>query len=306
MSAINSPLAYTTSALYLTVRSIMPPEVPNSAGFFRPLHVVAPEGTLVNPRFPAAVGAMGVTGYRLVDTIFGALAQAAPHRVRAASEGGSTRCTIATSTDGNMRILSESIVGAWGGHPSMDGVDGIANVAGNMANAPVESVESAFSVLIESYGFAPDSEGAGKFRGGLGIRRQFRLLDPNGGVLQIRSGRALEPPWGLHGGSDGTVCQNVLDPGKPEEHALQGNETLSIPGGTVYLHVTPGAGGFGPPAERSMEWVCQDVRNGKISPERAREIYRVVVSPKGVLDQKATQRLRATTSSTSESSSALR
>ncbi len=179
-SAINSPLAYTQSALYLTVRSIMPPEVPNSAGFFRPLHLHAPEGTLVNPSFPAAVGAMGVTGYRLVDTVFGALAQAAPHRVRAASEGGSTRCSIDASQDGQRCILSESIVGAWGGHPAMDGVDGIANVAGNMANAPVEAVESAFPVLVEAYGFAPDSEGAGTFRGGLGIRRQFRLLAPDG------------------------------------------------------------------------------------------------------------------------------
>ncbi len=292
-SAINSPLAYTQSAVYLTVRSIMPPEVPNSAGFFRPLQVNAPEGTLVNPSFPAAVGAMGVTGYRLVDTVFGALSQAAPHQVRAASEGGSTRCTFDASQDGQRRILSEAIVGAWGGHPTMDGVDGIANVAGNMANAPVEAVESAFPVLVEAYGFAPDSEGPGTFRGGLGIRRQFRLLAPNGGLLQIRSGRASAPPWGLHGGASGTPCQNVLNPGGPQEQTLRGNETLHIPSDTVYVHVTPGAGGFGPPEARPVDLVAQDVRDGKVSPQRAREVYRVAVSDVGVVDADETRRLRA-------------
>ena len=131
-TAINSPLAYSRSAFYLSVRSIMSPDIPNNAGFFRPLHMVAPEGSIVNPRFPGAVGAMGVTGYRLTDCIFGALARAAPGRTRAASEGGTTRYTIAAHSNGRTAILSEALVGAWGGHAGLDGIDGVANIAANM------------------------------------------------------------------------------------------------------------------------------------------------------------------------------
>ncbi len=291
-TAINAPLAYSRSAFYLAVRSIMSPEVPNTAGFFRPLHMVAPEGTLINPSFPAAVGAMGVVGYRLADCIFGALAQAAPHLVRAASEGGTTRYTIGATRDGQPSILSEALVGAWGGHPHMDGVDGVANVAANMANSPIEMVESTYPVLVEEYAYEPDSEGAGRFRGGLGVRRKVRVLAPEGAMLQVRSGRAEHAPWGLHGGHDGTVCQNILNPGGPDEKRLKGNETIHVPAGTTYLHVTPGAGGFGPPEERDPAKIARDIRDGKISVQRAKEVYRAVVSSEGSVDEAATTRLR--------------
>jgi N-methylhydantoinase B len=291
-TAINSPLAYSRSAFYLAVRSIMSQEIPNTAGFFRSLHMIAPEGTLVNPSFPAAVGAMGVVGYRLADTIFGALAQAVPHLVRAASEGGTTRYTVGATKNGHPSILSEALVGAWGGHPRMDGVDGVANVAANMANSPVEMVESTYPVIVEEYGFEIDSEGAGKFRGGLGVRRKVHILAPEGGMLQVRSGRADHPPWGLHGGKEGTTCQNILNPGKPKEKKLLGNETLHVPSGTTFLHVTPGAGGFGPPEERDMALVAHDVRDGKISVQRAREVYKVEVDEDGHLDDAGTKRLR--------------
>ncbi|HYL89934.1 MAG TPA: hydantoinase B/oxoprolinase family protein [Burkholderiales bacterium] len=291
-TAINSPLAYSRSAFYLAVRSIMSQEIPNTAGFFRPLHMVAPEGTLINPRFPGAVGAMGVTGYRLTDCIYGALAKAAPHRVRAASEGGTTRYTFGSTVDGKPSILSEALVGAWGGHARFDGIDGVANIAANMANSPVEMVESTYPVMVEEYGYEPDSEGAGRRRGGLGVRRKVRLLAPQGGVLQLRSGRSKQRPWGFAGGEQGTTCRNVLNPGTAQEHALKGLETMHVPGGTVYLHVTPGAGGYGPPGEREPERVARDVRDGKVSVKRARDVYRVAVSRAGVVDAAATAGLR--------------
>ncbi|MFN2644935.1 MAG: hydantoinase B/oxoprolinase family protein [Burkholderiales bacterium] len=291
-TAINSPLAYSRSAFYLAVRSIMSQEIPNTAGFFRPLHMVAPQGTLINPKFPGAVGAMGVTGYRLTDCIYGALAKAAPHKVRAASEGGTTRYTFGTSIDGKPSILSEALVGAWGGHARHDGIDGVANIAANMANSPVEMVESTYPVMVEEYGYEPDSEGAGRRRGGLGVRRKVRLLAPQGGVLQLRSGRSKQRPWGFAGGEHGTTCRNVLNPGTPEERALKGLETMHVPADTVYLHVTPGAGGYGPAAEREPELVARDVRDGKVSIKRAREIYRVAVSVEGVVEAAETARLR--------------
>jgi N-methylhydantoinase B len=291
-TAINSPLAYSRSAFYLTVRSIMSQEIPNTAGFFRPLHMVAPEGTLINPRFPGAVGAMGVTGYRLTDCIYGALAKAAPHKVRAASEGGTTRYTFGSTVEGKPSILSEALVGAWGGHAHFDGIDGVANIAANMANSPVEMVESTYPVMVEEYGYEPDSEGAGRRRGGLGVRRKVRLLAPQGGVLQLRSGRSKQRPWGFAGGEQGTSCKNVLNPGTPQERVLKGLETMHVPGDTVYLHVTPGAGGYGPAQEREPELVGRDVRDGKVSVARARDIYRVAVSAAGVVDHAETRRLR--------------
>jgi N-methylhydantoinase B len=291
-TAINSPLAYSRSAFYLAVRSIMSPEIPNTAGFFRPLHLIVPEGSIVNPRFPGAVGAMGVTGYRLTDCLFGALAQVVPGAVRAASEGGTTRYTYAASVGGQPSILSEALVGAWGGHARLDGIDGVANIAANMANAPIEMVESTYPVMVEEYGYQPDSEGPGRRRGGLGVRRQVRLLAPAGGILQIRSGRAAIPPWGIDGGSDGTMCQNVLNPGTPSERRLRGLETLHVPADTIYLHVTPGAGGHGDPQLREPALVARDVRDEKISPARARDIYRVAVTARGEIDEAGTAALR--------------
>lgn len=293
-TAINSPIAYSQSAFYLTLRSLMPAEVPNTAGFFRPVHFIMPEGTLVNPRFPGAVGAMGITGYRLSDCIFGAFAQVVPERIRAASEGGTTRYTIATTNkNGKPEILSEALLGAWGGHSDFDGIDGVANIAANMSNSPVEMIEASYPVLVEEYGYETDSEGAGRHRGGLGVRRQVRVLSPDGAILQIRSGRTLQRPWGIAGGHEGSTCQNVLDPESDHRRELRGLETLHVPAGTVYRHVTPGAGGHGRPEQREPRLVSRDVRDGKISVGRARDVYRVAVSEDGTLDPAATQRLRA-------------
>jgi N-methylhydantoinase B len=254
--------------------------------------MIAPEGTIVNPRFPGAVGAMGVSGYRLADCVFGALAKAAPHAVRAASEGGTTRYTFGTTVDGKPSSLSEALVGAWGGHSVLDGIDGVANLAANMANSPVEMVESTYPVMVEEYGFEPDSEGPGARRGGLGVRRKVRILAQEGGILQIRSGRAQQPPWGTAGGQSGTTCQNVLNPGTPNERKLRGLETMHVPVDTVYLHVTPGAGGHGAPEEREPGLVARDVRDGKVSVSRAGAVYRVAVSAEGVIDAAETARLR--------------
>jgi N-methylhydantoinase B len=295
-TAINSPLAYSRSAVYLCIRSIMPAELPNTAGFFRPIHILLPEGTIVNPRFPGAVGAMGLSGYRLTDCIFGALAQIVPDAVRAASEGGTTRYTLASNENGVPKILSEALVGAWGGHSQLDGVDGVANIAANMANSPIEMVEATYPVMVEEYAYEPDTEGPGRHRGGLGVRRQVRVLSPDGAILQVRSGRTVQRPWGIAGGGQGTSCVNVLNPGTVEERVMRGLETIHVPYGTVYRHVTPGAGGHGPAFERDPELVARDVRDGKISVERARDVYLVEVSSDGVIETAKTDSLRTAAS----------
>jgi N-methylhydantoinase B len=153
-------------------------------------------------------------------------------------------------------------------------------------------VESTYPVMVEEYGYEPDSEGAGRRRGGLGVRRKVRLLAPQGGVLQLRSGRSKQRPWGFAGGEQGTSCRNILNPGTPQERTLKGLETMHVPGDTVYLHVTPGAGGYGPPSEREPELVARDVLDGKISVKRARDVYKVSVSRDGVLQKEETAQLR--------------
>ena len=285
-TAINSPLAYSRSAFYLAVRSIMSPEIPNTAGFFRPLHMIAPEGTIINPSFPGAVGAMGISGYRLADTIFGALAKAAPHAVRAASEGGTTRYTFATTVDGKPSILSEALVGAWGGHATLDGIDGVANIAANMANSPIEMVESTYPVMVEEYGYEPDSEGAGRAAaaalacGGACAYSRSRAASCRS-ARAARSSRRGAP----RADSRARPARMCSIPECRTSACSKGLETIHVPGDTVYLHVTPGAGGHGAPEQREPQLVARDVRDGKISMARARDVYRVAVSGDGVIDE---------------------
>jgi N-methylhydantoinase B len=146
--------------------------------------------------------------------------------------------------------------------------------------------------MVEEYAYEPDTEGAGRHRGGLGVRRQIRVLSSDGAILQVRSGRTMQRPWGIAGGGEGTTCQNILNPDTPNEQKMRGLETIHVPWGTVYRHVTPGAGGYGPPIERDPELVARDVRDGKVSTSRAREVYRVEVSVDGVIDVDKTAELR--------------
>jgi N-methylhydantoinase B len=127
------------------------------------------------------------------------------------------------------------------------------------------------------------------------VRRQIRVLAPDGAILQVRSGRTIQRPWGIAGGGEGTSCQNLLDPGAPNERKMRGLETMHVPCGTVYRHVTPGAGGHGPACERDPRLVARDVRDGKISVGRARDVYRVSVSADGIIDEQGTAALREST-----------
>ncbi len=150
---INTPLSFCKSNVYAALRSIMPPEVPNCHGYTRPIHVVAPEGSLVNARYPAPCGARGITGYRMVDCVFGALAAAVPAKVAADGAGGSTLPSFG-GLDGKKRfVFSECVMGTWGATSEHDGQEGVPHMASNQANVPVEMIESDYPIRIERYGF---------------------------------------------------------------------------------------------------------------------------------------------------------
>jgi N-methylhydantoinase B len=137
--AINCTLSFAKSAVYFAVRAVMDADVPNNAGFVRPITVKAEPGTIVNPRPPSAVAARGVTGFRVIDALLGALAQAVPERVRGAGEDGTTSYSIAGyDTEGRYRMFREAIMGNWGGGYGHEGLDGAANPACNIGNAPVQ------------------------------------------------------------------------------------------------------------------------------------------------------------------------
>jgi N-methylhydantoinase B len=290
--AINSTLSFVKSATYLTIRCALDQDVPNNAGVYRCITVKAPLGSILNPEIPAAVAARALTGYRVVDAVMGALAQIVPDRVVAAGEGGNTVIAFG-GTDSETRapfILVDMINGAWGGRANKDGIEGITNPSQNMSNMPVETLEDRFPILVEEYGFRADSCGAGKYRGGLGLVRQYRLL-ARSAMMQIRADRHAHRPYGLAGGGSAAPSINTLNPDTAHE-ALPSKTTREIAQGTVLRHEQAGGGGYGNPLERDPDLVSGDVLDQKISAAFAHKHFGVVVAADGKIDAAATATLR--------------
>jgi N-methylhydantoinase B len=292
---INAPLSFCKSNVYAALRSIMPAEVPNCHGYTRPIHVVAPEGSVLNARYPAPCGARGITGYRIVDCIFGALAQAVPDQIAADGAGGSTLPSFG-GWDGKKRfVFSECIMGTWGATSRHDGQEGVPHMASNQANVPVEMIESDYPIRIERYGFAADTGGPGRYRGGLGVVREYRVLADDI-YFGVRSDKSIHPPHGLFGGQAGAPAVNLIR-SEAGERVLPSMpmKPITLHAGDVYRHVMAGGGGFGDPLEREPERVRVDVLDGKVTIEHARAAYGVVLCQDMTreVDVSATQTLRA-------------
>lgn len=293
-AALNSTKSYTNSCTYLSVRCCLKGDIPNNAGVFRAITVNAPEASIVNPKIPAACAARALTGYRVVDAMFGALAQIVPDRVPAAGEGGNTVvCLGGYRDDGAPFIIVDMICGAWGGRPDKDGIEAITNPSQNLSNTPVETMESQHPVRVEEYALVADSCGAGKWRGGLGVARSYRLLASEAG-LQLRADRMKILPYGLAGGEAATGAINEITTASGEHIDLPSKINRRMAQGDLVRHVQPGGGGFGDPLTRDPERVARDVWNTKISAGYARQHHAVVVDPEtGELDTEATAALRA-------------
>ena len=292
--ALNNTLSFTASVVYLCVRAAMQTEVPNTAGMFKPITVIAPEGTVVNGAMPAASSMRGVTGFRLTDTVFGALAQLLPDRILAAGEGGNTLVIIGGERpDRSHYVFYELLSGTWGARPDRDGNDGLCNPANVASNIPIEEAESNYPIRIERYGLLPDSGGPGEFRGGLAIQREWTLLTGDA-HLAIRSDRRDHLPYGLFGGKPATGSLNRLQRAEGSEilpvmisSTMHAQETL--------YHRQPGGGGFGDPLKRVPQRVADDVRNEKVSRAAARQEYGVVLQGDSCeVDVAATAALRQT------------
>ncbi|MGE0725701.1 MAG: hydantoinase B/oxoprolinase family protein [Alphaproteobacteria bacterium] len=276
--AINCVYPFTLSTALACVRSIVDLSIPNNAGYFRPIKVIAPEGTIVNPRAPAAVAARGITGIRIADTIFGALAQAVPDRMPAC---GANAPDVGVSfggygPDGKSHVFLEFLVGSWGGGPDRDGMDACTGTLVNYSNTPAEMIEAELPIAIERYGLVPDTGGAGRWRGGLALDRHLRFkLD--GATLQIRSDRRDHPPYALDGGEPGTPAWVDIQRADGRVDRFPQKFLTTVDAGDVLRVRLAGGGGFGDPIDRDPALVLADVRAGKVGVAHAREKYGVAI-----------------------------
>jgi len=291
--AINNTLSYTKAAAYTGIRSVLPPGIPNNEGVFRAIEVICPPGTVGNGILPAACAARGLTGFRMTDCMFGALAMMLPDKVKAAGDGGNTGISIGGwSKERRPFIYVDFTCGAWGARPWADGLDGNSHMFANMASHSIEVTEAEHPIQLLCYEFVADKAGAGKFRGGVPFRRDYKLAEDEA-TLQVRSDRRTHRPFGLYGGSPGAPSSNTLNPDTaPQE--LPSKLTMTIKKGDVFRHVLAGAGGWGDPLDRDPAAVLRDVRNELLSPVKALADYGVIVdSAKWVVDQAATDTARA-------------
>lgn len=291
--ALNCTVSYVIATVAVCLRSVMQELVPNNAGIFRPLNIIAPEGTVINATMPAASSMRGVTGFRLVDVVFGAMAQFLPERVYAASEGGNTLMIIGGQRpDRSAYVYYELLTGTWGARPDRDGNDGLCNIANIASNIPIEQAECEYPVRIDRYGLVRDSGGIGKFRGGMSVEREWTLLEGESS-LTIRSDRRKFPPYGLFGGGNGTPSNNILRQSGGDK-VLPTMISTRINHQETFYHKMPGGGGYGPALDRLPSSVAWDVKNDKVSVEAARSQYGVVIDSRTLqVDEAATKALRA-------------
>ncbi len=239
---INAVEAVTRSCLYYAVRVATDPSIPANGGCYRPLHLHAPSGTLVNAEPPAAVAAGNVeTSQRIADVLLGALAEAAPDRVPAAGQGTMNNVLIGNDDF----AYYETIAGGQGGRPGRAGQSGIHTGMTNTKNTPVESLSAHYPFRLVTYRLRRGSGGAGRYPGGEGIEREIEFLAP--ATVSLMGERRRVPPWGLAGGRPGAVGEDWLVRPGAEPVLLPGKCTLEVAAGDRLRVLTPGGGGWGEP-----------------------------------------------------------
>jgi N-methylhydantoinase B len=292
--AINCVYPFTLSTALACVRSIVDLSIPNNAGYFRPIEVIAPEGSVVNPLPPSAVAARGITGIRIADAIFGALAQAVPDVLPAC---GSNAPDVGISfggldEKGEACVYLEFLLASWGGGPDRDGMDACTGTLVNYSNAPAEMIEADQPIAVECYAMVPDSGGPGRFRGGLALERHLRFKS-NNATLQIRSDRRDFPPYGLEGGKSGAPSNVEIMRSNGVEEACRAKFLTTVNHGDLLRVRLAGGGGHGNPFLRDMAAVLEDVIEEKMSIDHAKAAYGVVISTNPfAVDEAATALLR--------------
>lgn len=291
--------SFGTTHAWLTTRILallmtVDPTLPLNAGLLRPVHLNAAKGSLVNAEYPHAIGVRHATASRVNDVLSAALIQIAPDVLPAASSGLVVPVVISENRGNHEAVqVVEPMVGGTGARFSADGVDGRDSGISNLANNPVESVESEVCVRILRYALRQDSGGPGKWRGGTGLNLTFEALRPCS-LLARGMERVSFRPWGYAGGQPGRPTRMVINEGTDRELRPHIVDVIALqPGDTVTL-LTSGAGGYGHAFERDVDAVAEDVARGKVSVAGAARDYGVVIDESGKVDVGATAELRTT------------
>lgn len=272
-SSLNCTLSYVKAYCYWATKAITTRDtIPQNEGQLRPVNVVAPPGCFFNPSPPAALGGRALMNQRIVELIFGAFAQIVPDRVCAAS--GQWLNPIFGGADprtGRLFIFYDYVMGGVGARAAKDGIDAMSPVV-SVENIPIEAQEARNPILVERHELIPDSGGAGRFRGGLGVRKDVRILADDV-VLSNLTDRHVFSPYGLDGGASGMLGEIVLNPGSETERRLHSKESVRLAHGDVVSFRCSGSGGSGSPRDRPRERVAHDVHEGVVTPESARRDY---------------------------------
>jgi N-methylhydantoinase B len=305
-SPTNATFSQTYSGVVYVLKCLIDPDIPVNDGFYRLVDIRTTPGTVVHARHPAAVAAGWEVAMQLCDLLFKALAEPLPDRVLAGTKG--CICNIAFGgihpATGEYFTFYETIAGGYGAARRNDGMDAVQAHFQNTENAPVEETEANYPVRILRYELIPESEGAGCQRGGLGVRRDY-TFPGHTPSFSILSDKAKYPPWGLFGGSAARPAKYILNPDRAEARELPSKITLQLKEGDVVSVQTPGGGGYEPAWKRPVAQVIADVALGKISIERARQAYGVVLDPVTLsVDEPATAEQRAQLAQARESAEA--
>jgi N-methylhydantoinase B len=290
---MNCNLTQTFTACVYVFKCLIDPDIPVNEGFYQPIEVIAPTGSAVNVSHPGAVVGGWEVCMRLVEILFKALSVPLPEQVPAGTKG--MVCHVGfggkDTKHGEYYTFLETLGGGYGGRFNSDGPDAVQTHAQNTQNAPIEEIELNYPVRITRYSLIPDSEGPGKFRGGLGLAREYAFLDHEP-TLTTLADRVKFPPWGLFGGGSGRPARYLLIQDGIEK-SVPSKGTVRIKKGNLFRVETCGGGGFGLAAERNPESVLRDVQEGKITAERATREYKVVFDKKTkFIDATKTQQLR--------------
>ena len=292
---MNAGYSAGVSAAKVAIKSALMPGLAPNDGTFRPISVVLPPGTIMSAQNNAAMSLWTVTIKTIVDTILQAISKAAPHLVPGAHHGAMGVFIFAgvDPTTGQRYSTVDSTLGGWGGQPDSDGFSPLKTVThGDTRQVPVEVEETFWPVLVDRYVWRPDSGGPGKFKGGLGLCKAYTFEHGTRATLAFE--RSKCPPWGLFGGGPGHVGTSLVrQPGDNDWTRYQKATGLPIkPGGQLEL-LSGGGGGYGPPEDRDIERVIEDVRLGYVTVEGARNDYGVAFQGESLeVDRATTDRLR--------------
>ena len=274
--AMNVPESALRATVYYCVKTLLDPALPPNGGMFEAIAIEAPEGCLVNPRHPAAVGARSITCNKIARAIFGAFAELLPDEQVMAAGHDAVPATVFSGERANGAgpfVYLETIGGGSGARADSDGMDAVHVHMTNTSNLPAEALEHEYPLMIDEYGLVPDSAGAGRQRGGAGIARQIRALR-DGIIFSIRSDSHVIAAPGVFGGLDGgtATLTHGADGRTPEILPSKTTHLVMQAGESIRLE-TAGGGGYGPPEARPPAALAQDIRDGIVSRKVAERDY---------------------------------